>query len=287
MKSSDYPALYQSASELSQSAQNAFYRAFLSHMGLLAVASAISVINSTCAEVAILQALVLIGALGCALYLYLVRPDRHWYSGRAVAESIKTITWRYICKSEPFNNSDEIDRHDFGLTLKAIVDQNKDVAGLLTTHLDGVQISNEMDRLRKAPAAERLDYYKTHRIVDQQSWYAKKASSNRRLVNRYFIALIATIGISILFAIAKVRFPTAPFWPTDFFVTVAAALLSWIQAKRFQELSVSYALAAHEISLIRQQAGIPMSDDQLSNFIGDAENAFSREHTQWIARKDN
>lgn len=287
MKSSDYPALYQSASELSQSAQNAFYRAFLSHMGLLAGASAISVINSSCAEVAILQALVLIGALGCALYLYLVRPDRHWYSGRAVAESIKTITWRFICKSEPFNHSDEIDEHDFGLTLKAIVDQNKDVAGLLTTHLDGVQISSEMDRLRKTSATERLDYYRTHRIIDQQSWYAKKASRNRRMVNRYFVALIVTIGIAILFAIAKVRFPTAPFWPTDFFVTVAAALLSWIQAKRFQELSVSYALAAHEISIIRQQAGMPMSDDQLSRFIGDAENAFSREHTQWIARKDN
>lgn len=256
-------------------------------MGLLATASAISVINSPCPEVAILQALVLIGALGCALYLYFVRPDRRWYSGRAVAESIKTITWRYISKAEPFDNSDEIDRHDFGLKLKAIVDQNKDVAGLLITHLDGLQISSQMDHLRQTSATERLDYYRTHRIVDQQTWYAKKAATNRRMVDKYFIALLTTIGISILFSIVKVRYPTASFWPTDFFVTVAAGLLSWIQAKRFQELSASYALAAHEISLIRQQAGTPMSDEELSKFIGDAENAFSREHTQWIARKDN
>jgi hypothetical protein len=287
MKQEDYPALYQSASDLSKSAQNAFYRAFLFHMGLLAIASAISVINSSCAEIAILQALVLIGALGCAVYLYFVRPDRHWYSGRAVAESIKTITWRYISKSEPFNGSDAMDRHNFGLKLKAIVEQNKDVAGLLTTHLDGIQISLEMDRLRQASAAERLAYYNTNRIVDQQSWYASKASANKRMVNRYFVALMATIGIAIFFSIAKVKFPTTLFWPTDFFVTVAAALLSWIQAKRFQELSASYALAAHEISLIRQQANPPMSDDEFSKFVGDAENAFSREHTQWIARKDN
>jgi hypothetical protein len=287
MKQTDYPALYQSASDLSQRSQSAFYLAFLSHMALLAVASAISVVNSTCAEFAILQALVLIGALGCAVYLYLVRPDRHWYSGRAVAESIKTTTWRYISKSEPFNNADDIDRHDFGLKLKAIVEQNRDVAGLLITHLDGVQISQEMDRLRKAPVAERLDYYRTHRIVDQQNWYAIKASANKRLVNRYFIVLITTIGIAIFFSIAKVRFPTAQFWPTDFFVTVAAALLSWIQAKRFQELSVSYALAAHEISLIREQASVPMSEDNFSQFVGDAESAFSREHTQWVARKDS
>lgn len=287
MKQEDYPALYRSASDLSQRAQDAFYRAFLSHMGLLAAASAISVVNSPCAELAILQSLVLIGALGCAIYLFLVRPDRHWYAGRAVAESIKTITWRYISKSEPFNNSDEIDRHDFGLTLKGIVEQNKEVAGLLTTHLDGMQISEEMERRRQAPIAERLEYYKNHRIVDQQSWYAAKAGANRRSVKRYFIALIATIGIAIFFSIARVRFPAAPFWPTDFFVTVAAGLLSWIQAKRFQELSASYALAAHEISLIRQQASAPMTDDDLSKFVGDAENAFSREHTQWIARKDN
>lgn len=286
MRQGDYPALYQSASDLSKRAQDAFFRAFFWHMGLLATASAISVVNSPCAEVAILQAMVLMGALGCAVYLFLVRPDRHWYSGRAVAESIKTITWRYVSKAEPFHNSDEIDRHDFGLKLKAIVEQNKDVAGLLTTHLDGMQISDEMNRLRRASAPERLEYYRTHRIVDQQSWYAAKASANKRLVNRYFIALMGTIAIAIFFSIARVRFPAAHFWPTDFFVTVAAALLSWIQARRFQELSASYALAAHEISLIRQQASPPMSDDQLSRFVGDAENAFSREHTQWIARKD-
>lgn len=287
MKHSEYPALYQSASDLSRTSQNAFYRAFLGHMTLLAIASAISVINSPSQNIAILQSIVLIGALSCAIYLYFVRPDRHWYSGRAVAESIKTITWRYVSRAEPFGNTDEIDRHSFGLKLKAIVDQNKDIAGLLTTHLEGVQISNEMERLRRAPTNERLDYYRTYRIVDQQSWYAKKSAVNRRMVDKFFIVLLSIIGIAIFFSISKVRFPTAPYWPTDFFVTVAAGLLSWIQAKRFQELSASYALAAHEISLIREQSGKAMNDDELSKFVGDAENAFSREHTQWIARKDN
>ena len=255
-------------------------------MGLLAIASAISVANSSCAEVAILQALVLAGALGCAIYLFTVRPERHWYSGRAIAESIKTSTWRYITRAEPFDNSDEVDRHNFRLKLKAIVEQNKDVAGLLVTHLDCFHISDEMESLRQGTDAQRLNYYRTHRIADQQTWYASKAGVNSKKVKKYFIALMLTIGVSIVLSIAKVRYPTAPYWPTDFFVTVAAALLSWIQAKRFQELSVSYALAAHEISLIREQAGVEMSAEALSKFVGDAENAFSREHTQWTARKD-
>ena len=70
------------------------------------------------------------------------------------------------------------------------------------------------------------------------------------------------------------------------FVAIAASLLSWMQAKRFSELAASYALAAHEIELIRQQSLLPSTDDEFSLFVDDAENAFSREHTQWIARKD-
>jgi len=89
------------------------------------------------------------------------------------------------------------------------------------------------------------------------------------------------------FAIAKVRFPDIPYWPTDVFVAIAASVLAWIQAKRFQELAASYALAAHEISLIREQAALINGEKDFSSFVGDAENAFSREHTQWIARKDN
>ena len=77
-----------------------------------------------------------------------------------------------------------------------------------------------------------------------------------------------------------------PFWPTDVFVAASASLLSWMQAKRFSELASSYALAAHEIGLIRENSLQPIDDEDFSMFVGDAENAFSREHTQWVARKD-
>lgn len=286
MKHTNYPALYQAASDLSDQSQKDFFRAFLGNMSLLVIATFISILNSPHAEVAILQAMILLGALACAIYLFAGRPDQRWYGGRAVAESIKTLTWRYVSRAEPFDQTDAIDRHQFGLKLSAIVDQNKEVSGALTTHLASEQIPPELDVLRRATADARLDFYREHRIVEQQTWYAKKASANRRMVKRFFIALIMTIGIAIFFAIAKVKYPTAPFWPTDLFVTAAAGLLSWTQAKRFQELSVSYALTAHEISLIRQAAGGPMTDTELSKFVGDAENAFSREHTQWVARKD-
>ncbi len=70
------------------------------------------------------------------------------------------------------------------------------------------------------------------------------------------------------------------FWPTDVLVAIAASILSWMQAKRFSEL------ASSEISLINEQSLRSTTDNDFSIFVGDAENAFSREHTQWVARKD-
>lgn len=71
-----------------------------------------------------------------------------------------------------------------------------------------------------------------------------------------------------------------------YFIAAAASILTWIQAKRFSELAASYTLAAHEINIIKSQALDEMNEDEFSVFVGDAENAFSREHTQWVARKD-
>ena len=119
MNHTDYPALYQSSDELSLSSQKAFFRTLYWHLLLLVVAAVISVINSPLSGLAIVQAMVLLGALACSVYLFSVRPDRYWYAGRAVAESIKTVTWRFMSKAEPFNTSDEEARHHFRQTLKS------------------------------------------------------------------------------------------------------------------------------------------------------------------------
>ncbi|AXW60747.1 hypothetical protein CJO94_00930 [Ralstonia solanacearum] len=286
MKHSEYPALFKSASDLSARAQKNFFRAFKLHLGLLIVAAIISMVNSADPLLSIAQAMTLMCALGCAIYLYSVKPDRQWYSARALAESVKTSCWRFVTRAEPFGNPDEQDRHNFVQRLKQVLDSNKDVAGRLNTYLDKSQITDEMERIRGLSTRDRQAYYRDHRIADQLSWYARKAAFNRRMATAFYVALFVTIFVAIVFALGKIRFPSAPYWPTDAFITLAASLLSWIQAKRFQELAVSYALTAHEISFIRQRAEAAANDTELAAFVGDAENAFSREHTQWVARRD-
>lgn len=287
MNHADYPALYQSSDELSLSAQKAFFRTLFWHLLFLVVAAIISVINSPSPKFAIAQAMVLLGALACSVYLFAARPDRYWYAGRAVAESIKTVTWRFISRAEPFDIDDEIARHHFRQTLKLIIEQNKDVARQLSANLVGTQITDPMMAMRQSSVEQRRQAYVEHRITEQQHWYAKKAIHNRKASSGFFIVLIVTNTIAVGFAISKVSIPSAPYWPTDALVVLAAGILSWMQAKRFSELAASYSLAAHEISLIKEQSDSVKTEDDFSKFIGDAENAFSREHTQWVARKDS
>lgn len=286
MQEHDFPALYRSADGLSLTSQRQFFRALRAHLVTLVVAAILSVVNIPHWSIATAQLLALLCALGCSIYLFAIRPDRFWYAGRAVAESIKTITWRYVCRAEPFEGDDANARNEFRQTLKQIVEQNREVCQSLTEYLDGQQFTPVMEEMRAKPLEDRRATYAASRITDQLTWYAKKAAFNRRRSKSFFWVLIGTNAIAVVCAALRIADPNQPFWPTDVFVAAAASLLSWMQAKRFSELASSYALAAHEISLIKEQSLLPDSDEKFSLFVGDAENAFSREHTQWVARKD-
>ena len=286
MQEQDFPSLYQSADSLSLNSQKHFFIALRIHLVTLVITAILSIVNIAHWSVAVIQLFALLGALCCSIYLFTKRPDQLWYAGRAVAESIKTITWRYVCKAEPFQGDNSTARKDFSDTLKQIITQNREVCKSLTEYLDGQQFTPIMEKMRAKSLVERKTMYSETRIKDQLSWYAKKAAFNRKKSQYFFWALIGINVIAVIFAALRIIYINQPFWPTDVFVAIAASILSWMQAKRFSELSASYALAAHEINLIKEQALLPDTDENFSVFVGDAENAFSREHTQWVARKD-
>lgn len=148
MQEQDFPSLYRSADDLSLKSQKHFFQALRIHLVLLVIAATLSIISIPHWLVALAQLLALLGALGCSIYLFSVRPDRMWYSGRAVAESIKTVTWRYVCRAEPFQTENLIAKNDFRQTLKQIIEQNREVCESLTEHLDGEQFTQVMEQLR-------------------------------------------------------------------------------------------------------------------------------------------
>lgn len=225
--------------------------------------------------------------LGSTAYLALARPEKTWYAGRAVAESIKTLVWRYVSRAEPFNDVDLKASQDFLDKLRDVVNQNKAVTNQLVTHLSNDQITPVMKDLRLQGLHDRLAVYVQCRIRDQLDWYSQKAEFNRVKSNKFFWCLLFLNASAFALALLKIKFYDFEYFPIDFIITISACVLTWIQAKRYSELSESYALAANEIGIIKHQSEKVATEEGFSLFVGDAENAFSREHTQWVARKDN
>lgn len=285
MNNEDFPGIFQAADQLSKRAQGRFFRALFSNLVLLVCASFLSILNYHHWGLAWLQVIVLLGALGLSIYLAATKPERMWYSARAVAESVKTLAWRYVSKAEPFFEGDA--RALFYNKLRMVIMQNKHVADKLISHLEDPNITQSMMDLRAKSLEERKAAYIDFRISDQLIWYSKKAKINQNRSHVYFGLLIFVNMIAIALSAARIKFVGSPYFSADVFIAIAASLLSWMQAKRFSELSASYALAAHEINIIKGQTYELLDDQRFSIFVGDTENAFSREHTQWIARKDN
>lgn len=285
MDEQDFPALYRSADALSKQQQALFLVSLGSHLLLLVVAAALSVFYVASPAIAYTQAACLLLTVFLSIFIGYQKPDRIWYNARAVAESVKTLTWRYMMRAEPFQATEETPLRDFQKKLKDVLEQNQQALGHLSTNLADRQITEAIRSHREASFEERKEIYIKDRIDDQCTWYARKAHFNRKRARIFFAALVLSNIVALSLSMYRIIEPAASFFPTDIFVALSASLLTWIQGKRYSELAASYALAAHEIGIIRDQA-VDVLESQFSVFVADTENAFSREHTQWVARKD-
>ena len=128
-------------------------------------------------------------------------------------------------------------------------------------------------------------YEKTYsRIKEQREWYASKSKYNRKRSRQFFFLLVGLQSFAVICVLLRIAYPDWKVWPTEVFVVAAGGVVTWIQLKRFQEISTAYALTAHEIGIIEGKVQESENDIEFSDFVRDAENAFSREHTQWVAK---
>lgn len=299
MKQSDYPALFQNADASAAKRQTLYFRFLLLQYSLLVIASAATLLTVT--RFGRVEAGIYFVAVGLAAAILLVSvlqaPEKDWYTARALAESIKTLTWRYMMAAEPFGKNSAgsfAAEKAFTDYLPRLLEMN-DASGKVLSHaiVSGAQITPEMERIRSLPFNERREVYLQQRIQNQLDWYRSKAQTNRRMSR--FLTWICVAVYAIAIVIAGTQFYhtmlfDTPFplnWVTEPILVVAASLLGWIQAKRYSELAASYTLAVHEISKIRENITRVTSQKEFAEFVLESETAFSREHTQWVARQSS
>jgi hypothetical protein len=215
---------------------------------------------------------------------------RQWYGGRAAAESIKSLAWRYMMRAEPYGTV--LDRaaadRNFGEAVLRIL---KDVPDLSIPPGTGLGtdpiVTVRMREVRAKELPERKTLYLQGRIGDQQQWYTRKADISARKEERFFWLIVGAQLLALLTALGLVLVPG--FWvqPVGFFSTLAAAFLAWLQVKQHEELTQAYRVAAYELGLIAAEAEQQHDEASFSQFVADAESAISREHTLWLARRDS
>jgi hypothetical protein len=170
-------------------------------------------------------------------------------------------------------------------SLSEVLAASRSLAGRLGARAGAAgAVSSRMRAVRRLDVKARLGVYCSQRIHQQRKWYSDKADGNHRAYKGWFLAVLLAQLIALVSAAATVanrEFPVNP----AVFAAAASAFWAWFQAKRFQELAQAYGLAAHELALIESQAAHVSGEQELAEFVADAENAISREHTMWVARK--
>ena len=193
-------------------------------------------------------------------------------------------------QAQPFSSglAPPVARTEFIQHLQRILDENRSTAEAIEAEWsDQDQITAEMERLRRLTLEERKAVYLRDRVQEQRSWYNRKAISNKKLAKMWIGLGVLCYVAAIALVLSRIRFTDWHYWPIEPIIVLASSIIGWMQIKKFNELGAAYTVAAHEIGLIIPRLLDVSSDADLSACVNEAELAFSREHTMWIARQSN
>lgn len=287
-----YPSLFKIADQKAAISQKIYIYINLIILILLVLSSLVSVFDDKKIiglNLVIVGIILIIFSTFLNLYILFFRPEKSWYEGRAIAESVKSLTWKFITNTKPFKlnlNQDEVETI-FVDNLKKIIGQRKDFYILIGKEFPNDNIiSNEMIQIRNSSFENRKTFYVDNRIQDQINWYAKSSKKNSSKKNITFSFIIGfQILAVILFCFESTHFVNYSLTSTS--LTITSVFLTWLQLKRYQELTDSYGITATELKFIKDKSKFVIDNNDLEKYVDDSESAISREHTLWLARRDN
>jgi hypothetical protein len=285
MPDPDYPALFKSADEASNRRQKLYLGLVGAEYILLLIAAIFSLQELAGATFYLLFAFIFLLATALLLTRALMKPEQDWYRCRALAESVKTLTWRYMMRAAPFGDAHavQIPRAEFRNHLHRLFDDNRIIAEKIDPNWSADdQITGEMNQVRALNLQDRKQRYRTDRINNQRQWYAGRATSNKTAAKNWVIAGVIGYGIAVTLVLLRIRYSDWQFWPIPPVIAFASSVIGWMHVKKYSELGAAYTVAAHEIGLIAPKLDDVNTEAQFSDFVNDAELAFSREHTLWI-----
>ena len=141
-----------------------------------------------------------------------------------------------------------------------------------------------MRQVRALDFNERRQVYLADRIADQQRWYSEKARWNDRRARGWVLVSIV-LEVAGLIGGALKAFGWISFDLLGFLAASAAGVTAWIEAKQHRNLATAYGIASQELASIATELPTLNSEERWAAFVGQAEEAISREHTLWRASR--
>ena len=276
----NFPGLFLASDAASKRAQKSYITVVAIDLILMVIASALAVYNyQTHSSKTILYSVTgffLLISLVLTIVLLTMKFEDTWYQGRALAESCKTLTWRFITCSELFEHNLPLDdvKRKFVKRIDELGKEFSELNKSLKTDLSNKPIiTSFMLTIRSLSLEERKDYYINNRIENQKTWYSKKSKFNKTMYNTWFGIIITMQTLSIVCSVILIANADSNWNFVGFFTTVSASAISWLQLKRHQELKQAYTTTAQELNSIVALSSDIGSEDEFSKFVLDSENA--------------
>lgn len=283
----EYPELFGVCESVSAASQRTFRYSRAVELSLLVLAAATGEIPNT--ELSnlgpILAFIFFLLALALRLSGIGTRAEKRWYDARAACESIKSCSWQYAAALEPYDTGTAEAKVELTRVLRAILEvlPRLDVPSLKN---QSAVATNAMNDIRELPSGERAWKYMSLRLGDQIDWYRDKATWNKDMARTWLRILIAVESSAVILGLLRMIGQFNVNW-LGILAAAAAAIEAWQQTKNYSTLAESYAVTSHELSLVASSLEESINSDSWASAAKDAESAFSREHTLWLARRGN
>ncbi len=236
---------------------------------------------------AIAAAVSLLASIVCKIIARIKQYDHIWFHCRALAESAKTITWRYIVGVPPYDIT--VSLADADRTLIAELDEIRKARPSVTEELakfpcESDRITSAMRQSRHLGFADRRRLYLDKRLRDQAHWYKLKARTNYNAGEKVFWWTISIQILALITGVTAIIIPKTPN-ALAFLVSATAGIVAWGEMKRYRDLTQSYTVAADDLVSAVAVWDHITDEAELQRRVIQTEEAISREHTMWCAKR--
>jgi hypothetical protein len=246
-----------------------------------AAAGALALSEDHTKQAAVVATVLFGGGLALTARLAIQNPKRRWYDLRAAAESAKTLAVQYAVGGGPFAISAADADREYREAVRLIPAALPNLPAL---GYEGDPITPGLRVIRGRPLAERKETYLLDRVEEQRTWYSIKAQANELFADRWRSAMF--FGQALGLGGGAVR--ALGLWNVNLLgiaAALTAAAAAWTRTKDYEGLAEAYKVTARELAHVKQEGEDVLREDDWAPYVADAESAFSREHTLWLARR--